>query len=249
MRRLVFAGLFMALLPAAPAPAEELVADLSDHLVEITMGFEGAELLLFGAIEGKGDVVVLVHGPAEQLTVRRKEQVGPIWMNRGQMQFTDIPAFYRVMSSRPLGDWLPKALSERQQIGVEHIRLRLAGTAQAAVETPESKLFRAALIRRKQAVGHYGEEAGEVKLLSERLFRTDVSFPTNVPVGNYTVEVFLIHDGMVVSAQTTPLYIKKTGVLAEIFQFAHNYAAAYGVLAIIFAVLAGLGANAIFRKV
>ena len=60
---------------------------------------------------------------------------------------------------------------------------------------------------------------------------------------------FLIKDGEVVSAQTTPLYIKKTGVLAEIFFFAHDYAAIYGVLAIIFAVLAGLGANAIFRKV
>ena len=249
MKRLFYASLFLAFLPAAPAPAPaaELVADLSDHLVEITMGFEGAELLLFGAIEGEGDVVVLVHGPVEILTVRRKERIGPIWMNRDEMAFAPVPAFYRVMSTRPLGDWLPLAVSKRQQIGVEH--LRLAPVGEHVAESAESKKFRAALIRRKQAVGHYGEEPGEVKLLSERLFRTDVSFPTNVPVGNYTVEVFLIKDGVVVSAQTTPLYIKKTGILAEIFQFAHNYAAAYGILAIIFAVLAGLGANAVFRKV
>lgn len=249
MKRLVFAGLFLAFLPAAPAPAPaaELVADLSDHLVEITMGFEGAELLLFGAIESEGDVVVLVHGPAEILNVRRKERIGPIWMNRDEMAFAPVPAFYRVMSTRPLGDWLPQAVRERQQIGVENLRLAPAGSH--VTESAESKKFRAALIRRKQAVGHYGEEPGEVKLLSEQLFRTDVSFPTNVPVGNYTVEVFLIKDGVVVSAQTTPLYIKKTGILAEIFLFAHNQAAAYGILAIIFAVLAGLGANAVFRKV
>ena len=88
-----------------------------------------------------------------------------------------------------------------------------------------------------------------MKMLSQRLFRTDVAFPTNVPVGKYTVEVFLIQDGKVVSAETIPLYISKTGVLAEIFFFAHDYAAIYGILAIIFAVLAGLGANAVFRKV
>ena len=99
------------------------------------------------------------------------------------------------------------------------------------------------------ALGHYSVDFGEVKMLSPRLFRTDVAFPTTVPVGNYTVEVFLVKDGAVVGAQKTPLYITKTGVLAEIFLFARDYAAIYGILAVIFAVLAGLGANAAFRKV
>lgn len=230
----------------APANADELVADLSDHLVEITMGFEGAELLLFGAVEGDGDVVVLVHGPKEDLTVRRKDKVGPIWMNRSQMAYKSIPAFYNVMATRPPGDWLPEAARERHRIGVEHLAL---ATTDHKATVARAKEFREALIRRKQALGHYSKGFGEVRMLSPRLFRTDVKFPTNVPVGNYTVEVFLFEDGEVVSAQTTPLYIKKTGILAEIFSFAHNYAAIYGVMAIVFAVLAGLGANAVFRKV
>ena len=58
----------------------------------------------------------------------------------------------------------------------------------------------------------------------------------------------VVQGGTVVSAQTIPVPISKTGVLAEIFSFAHDYSAAYGILAIIFAVLAGLGANAVFRK-
>jgi len=88
-----------------------------------------------------------------------------------------------------------------------------------------------------------------VKMLSSRLFRTDVMFPTNVPTGTYTVEVLLVQDGAVISAQSTPLYVSKIGVLAEVFSFAHDYAAFYGIFAIVFAVLAGLGANAAFRKV
>lgn len=247
MKRFLLLAVLMILPALRPAMAEELVADLSDHLVEITMGFEGAELLLFGAVEGQGDVVVLVHGPAEQLTVRRKDMVGPIWMNRAEMAYHDIPAFYSVMATRAPGDWLPQATRERHQIGPEHLHLATDGHDGQA--DGEAKAFREALIRRKQALGHYGTGFGEVKMLSNRLFRTDVAFPTNVPVGNYTVEVFLIKDGEVVSAQQTPLYIKKTGALAEIFFFAHDYAALYGILAIVFAVLAGLGANAVFRKV
>lgn len=246
MKRFLLAVLILVSLRPAAAAAEELVADLSDHLIEITMGFEGAELLLFGAVEGEGDVVVLVHGPMEDLTVRRKDKLGPIWMNRGEMDYAGIPAFYNVMATKPPGDWLPEATRERHQIGTDHLRLAQSGRNSANADV---RAFREALIRRKQALGHYSIGFGEVKMLSPRLFRTDVTFPTNVPVGNYTVEVFLFKDGEAVSAQTTPLYIKKTGVLAEIFFFAHDYAAVYGILAIIFAVLAGLGANAVFRKV
>jgi len=248
MRRFLLVNLFVAFF-SAPASAEALVADLSDHLIQVTMGFEGAELLLFGSVEGEGDVVVVVHGPREDITVRRKDRVGGIWMNRAEMTFVNVPAFYNVMASRPPGPWLHEAVRVRQQIGLDELRLPLSPDDAKYVGTAEAKGFRAALIRRKQALGHYSEGFGEVKMLSRRLFRTDVSFPTNVPVGNYTVEVFLVHNGEVVGAQTTPLYIKKTGVLAEIFSFAHNQAAAYGVLAIVLAVLAGLGANAAFRRV
>ncbi len=248
MKRLLATLVFM-LGAAAAAEAQPLVADLSEHLVKITMGFEGAELLLFGAVEGDGEVVVLVHGPLETLTVRRKARTAGIWMNWDAMTFEDIPAFYQVMATSEPGDWLTDAVRERHQIGVDHLELPLVRDPRRDVAPAAAAAFREALIRRKQELGHYGVEVGSVKMLSARLFRTDVLFPTNVPTGAYTVEVLLVQDGEVISAQSTPLYVSKIGVLAEIFGFAHNYAALYGILAIVLAVLAGLGANAAFRKV
>jgi uncharacterized protein (TIGR02186 family) len=249
MKRLLAA--FALMLGTAPAMAAEqpLVADLSEHLVKITMGFEGAELLLFGAVEGEGNVVVLVHGPPETLTVRRKARTAGIWMNRDEMTFEEVPAFYQVMATAPPGDWLPDAVRERHQIGVGHLELPLTQDTAREAEFAAATTFREALIRRKQELGHYAVGVGSVKMLSARLFRSEVPFPTNVPTGTYSVEVLLVQDGEVISAQSTPLYVSKIGVLAEIFGFAHDYAAFYGVLAILFAVLAGLGANAVFRKV
>ena len=49
--------------------------------------------------------------------------------------------------------------------------------------------------------------------------------------------------------QTTPLRVSKIGVGAYVFRFAHTNSAAYGVFAIVIAVLAGWLAAAIFRKV
>ena len=45
------------------APAEGLVADLTSHLIAITTGFTGASVVLFGATDGPGDVIVAVRGP------------------------------------------------------------------------------------------------------------------------------------------------------------------------------------------
>ena len=62
-------------LPIGQARAQALVADLSDHFIAITTGFVGADVLLFGAIEGDGDVVVVLRGPSGKEVVRRKGRV------------------------------------------------------------------------------------------------------------------------------------------------------------------------------
>ena len=60
-----------AALALGPVPgglhAQGLVADASRHLVAITTGFVGTKVLLFGATEGEGDVIIVVRGPARPL--------------------------------------------------------------------------------------------------------------------------------------------------------------------------------------
>jgi hypothetical protein len=56
------------------ARAEALVVDLSNHLVAITTGFTGTNVLLFGAVQSEGDVIVTVKGPDQDMVVRRKER-------------------------------------------------------------------------------------------------------------------------------------------------------------------------------
>jgi len=236
-------GLF--LLIAAPSHAEPLVADLSESVVRITTGFTGTKVLLFGAKEGDGRVVVIVEGPRHPLTVRRKNRVAGIWVNRAEVRFNDVPSFYHVLSSEPLEQWLPLRTRDLYQIGVEYLKLdpeEDVGPAQAAH-------FRDALIRNMQRIGRYGVLEGKVTVLGGQLFRADLYLPANLPTGFYSVEVMLVKDGDVKTIQSTPLLVTKAGIGAEVFDLAYSYPALYGVLAIVIAVLAGLGANAIFRKV
>lgn len=241
--RLALAG-FLAAAAAAPARAQPLIADLSSHLIAITTGFSGTEVLLYGATEGEGDVAVVLRGPEATTIVRRKRQIAGIWINRNQLTFGGAPAFYRVASSRPLEEIASPALRARHQLGVEFLRL----APNRPGSTEDVAAFRDGLVRNKVRQGLYALEAGRVSFLGARLFRTRVEFPSDVPTGSYTVEVLLIKGGQVVAAQTTPLFVSKIGVGADLFEFAHRYAAIYGVFAALIAVLAGWGAGTLFRK-
>ena len=71
---------------AQKAHANVLVADLSKDQIRVASNFTGEKILLFGAIEGTGpsgasDVVVVVRGPSENFTLRRKKRVAGIWVN------------------------------------------------------------------------------------------------------------------------------------------------------------------------
>ena len=63
--RLIYAMLAVGLAMQTAGPvdaAEPLIVDLSSDEVAITTGFAGAKLLLFGAKDPGGDVVVVIRG-------------------------------------------------------------------------------------------------------------------------------------------------------------------------------------------
>jgi uncharacterized protein (TIGR02186 family) len=234
----------VALLFWAPAAqAESLVADLTSHLIAITTGFTGASVVLFGATDGPGDVVVAVRGPEREITVRRKDRIAGIWVNTQAMTFANAPSFYAVATSRPIEEILSPAVAAFYRLGVANLKL--------AAETPAPSsvvdAFRAALERTQQQAGLFVSLMGKVDFLGERLFRTTIAFPANVPTGTYLVEVFLVRDRDVVSGQTTPLVVSKVGVDAAVFEFSGRQPGFYGAIAVLTAVVAGWLASLRFR--
>jgi len=227
---------------AALAPADApLVTDLSAHLIAITSSFTGTELLLFGAIDEPGDIVVVVRGPSGSTVVRRKDAVAGIWLNRRSLRFDGVPSYYAVSSTRPLEDIASPALLNRLQIGAESLRFR------AATDQEEPQQYRAAVLRLKEQSGLYREELGVV-FLGPKLFRAEISFPATVAVGTYRAEVYLIRDDRVIAAQSTPLFVDKQGLEQEVFDYSRREPAVYGFIAVLLAVAAGWLAALLFRR-
>ncbi|MBV6634165.1 MAG: TIGR02186 family protein [Alphaproteobacteria bacterium] len=237
--------LALMMLPLSQAKAQALSADLSDHLIAINTAFTGTELTLFGATDGEGDVAVVVEGPRATLTVRKKARVAGIWTNTESLRFNDVPTYYYAAATREPDNFLRQTPRQIHRIGLENLPLP---TEVNQLDNATERAFREALIEDRQAAGLYAAQIGNVTFNGSRLFRADIFFPANVPTGNYTVRVMLIRGGEVVAEVDTPLTIEKVGISADVFDFAHDYSAIFGLAAVLIAAAAGWFAAFMFRK-
>jgi len=231
------------ILLSAPAHGQPLVADLTNHLIAITTGFTGASVVLFGAIDGPGDVAVVVQGPDREITVRRKSRIAGIWVNSRKVMFANVPSFYFVAASRPLKEIISPATASFYRLGVTNLKMKPEGMTPTQVVDE----FVTALVRTQQRARLFPASVAKVSFIGERLFRTTIDFPSNVPTGTYLVQVFLVRDKDIVSGQTTPLVVSKVGLDADVFGFAGRQPALYGAIAVLTAMVAGWLASLPFR--
>lgn len=234
-----------AVLAAAPAAvAEPLVADLSDHRIEITSGFTGTEVLVFGVRDGAGDIVVALRGPAGPVVVRRKQRRFGVWLNSHEVAFARAPGYYAVASSRPLDEIAPPALLSGLDIGFADS----LGRAAASPGAGPVAAFREALVRIMESEGRYREAPSGVGFVDGRLFRAAFALPADVPVGRYRADVLLVADGALAARRTETLHIGKSGFGAAMSGFARSQPLAYGLVAAIVALMAGWTTGMVFRR-
>ncbi|PHS79004.1 MAG: hypothetical protein COB59_04130 [Rhodospirillaceae bacterium] len=237
----------MSVSAVTPALAMVLDVDLSKPDVRLNVSFKGAELLLFGAKDTAGDVVVVVRGPQQNQSVRLREKIAGVWVSTDEVVFGNAPAFYALASSRPIYEILPAAVMESERIGTDHLDLLIKEKPDGASQQTIQE-FTDGLVRIMVKKDLYTNEARVIELIGKQLFRTDLWFPANVSVGEYTVNTYLVADGVIRSKKTSHIQVHKVGIEARIYNFAHEQALIYGILAVIIAVISGWTANAIFKK-
>ena len=87
-----------------------------------------------------------------------------------------------------------------------------------------------------------------VEKIENKLFQTRVFFPAESIPGEYLVNVYQIKNNVILYKKEKIITLKKSGIWSQIYDFAHKNAAAYGLFAIIFAILSGFLAATLFRR-
>jgi len=235
--------LFFPLEARAQSP-RLLTVDLAQKRIDITTGFHGAELSVYGVKKDKGDIAVVIQGPSQSMVVRRKSRVLGVWMNSSSFQFDNVPVYYDLALSRPENIIAPYETRHRYDIGIDSLSFEPRDDRDDAV----TDTFREALVRNRQGQKLFPVEPGKVVFLEENFFHADFYLPSNVPTGIYTVHTYLIRDGEVADRVSTELKVAQTGVSANIYVFAVNNGLAYGLVSVLLALFFGWGAQMILRR-
>jgi len=238
------------LLVAASKPV--LVPDVSSREVEIRYSFSGAQLLLFGAIaypDGRApahqpDVAVVLRGPVQPILVREKQRILHIWMNADSNRFRSAPSFYAVASSRPIADLMNERTAAIYEMGLQNLQLSPGGGALPEKE----RRFEAGLLNLRKRQGLYAEEPRGVEITDGVLYRATITIPSDVPIGTYTAETFLVDRGRVLAAATRDIHIDKSGFERFIAVAARRQSFLYGLTCVLLSLGLGWAAAALFRR-
>ena len=246
----------LAVLLAAPfligAEKPVLVPDISAREVQIRYSFSGAQLLLFGAIIYPGgraptepaDIAVVLRGPVQPILVREKQKIAGIWMNADSNRFRSAPSFYAVASSRPVEKLVDERTAAIYELGLKNLQLSPGGGALPDKE----RRFEAGLLDLRSRSGLYSENPHGVEITDRVLYRAAITIPSQVPVGTYTAETFLIDRGKVIAAATRDIQIDKSGFERFVAVAARRHALLYGLTAMIMSLVLGWAAAAAFRR-
>jgi uncharacterized protein (TIGR02186 family) len=234
--------------PVARAPAQEppLVADISDREIEVSTGFTGADLLVFGATDapigpGGDEILVVVRGPTRPVVVRRKVRVlGFMWVNGPSARFSDVPGFYAIAGTRPAWQLLPEGERQENRLGLDALPLVSTGA-----RNPQ---FRAALLELEKGSGLWLEHAATVEIGANRLFHVRVPLPAAVPTGDYRVEVLLVRSRSIHARQEMEFRVDRVGAADRIATVAQAQPLVYGAVCVLLAAFAGWFGSVLFRR-
>jgi uncharacterized protein (TIGR02186 family) len=242
-----------AVAPLLMAQAEpKLVPDISARSIEIRYSFSGAQLLLFGAILYPGgriprrpaDVIVVLKGPVEPILVREKQKIAGIWMNADSNRFRSAPSFYAVASSAPVRQLVDERTAAIYELGLQDLQLSPGGGALPDKE----RRFEAGLLGLMGREGLYAEHPHGVEISQGVLYRARIGIPSQVPVGTYTAETFLVSDGKVIAAATKEIEIGKSGFERFVALAARQHGFLYGLAAVILSLGLGWAAAMAFQR-
>ena len=222
-----------------------LTVDLAQESVDITTGFGGAHLSLFGEKKDSGEVAVFIKGPISDALVRKKGRVGGIWMNNASLKFEDVPQFYDFALSDAEDEILNPETRKAAGIGFDALKFEPVDNK---LEEDERNAFQQALVRNRQESKLFPADAKDIVFLSDTFFKTEFYIPSNVPMGKYIIETFLIQDEKVADRHVTNVTVGQVGFSSNVFQFANSYSLAYALIIVMLAVVAGWLSNAVRRN-
>jgi len=242
--RLLMLGLFLVTSAGAGDASSEI--QVWPDVVQIGAFFSGLEVKVTGKIPSGAQAVVEITGPAAAERLMRKGRRGGLWMNVGEVEVQGAPSLYLAASTTPP---LLKAPPKAATWGYPALKqqVRFAGS----VEQGEREMFLNQFFQLKESEEVYAIFPGDLKVKGgsgdSQVVTGTFPLPTTVKPGPYRVCLTMVQGGQVSATHGCDLKVVMVGFPSMLAGLAYEHGAAYGILAVIIAIVTGFAMGYLFK--
>ena len=223
----------------------EAYFDISEDNIKIETNFTGKEVIIFGILNDGQETIMTIKGPQKNAVIQKKERILGFWFNTKQITYNEIPSVFFIASSKNIEDILPASTIIKEELSFNYLLENKTSQrnfiSDVSLDNWKDNFVR--INKNKNLFKKYN-----VEKIDNKLFQTRIFFPAKSIPGEYKVNVYQIKNNLILNNKEKIITLKKSGVGSQIYNFAHNNAAAYGLFAIIFAIMSGFLAATLFRR-
>ena len=244
-KRKIKLTVFILLFLFSNAVVAEAYFDISENNIKIETNFIGKEVIIFGILNDDQETIMTIKGPEKNALIQKKERILGFWFNTKKITYNQIPSIFFIASSNEIEDILPTSTIIKEELSFDYL-LENKTSQRNFISDISLDTWKSNFVRIKKNKNLFKEY--EIENIDNKLFQTRIFFPAKSIPGEYKVNVYQIKDNLILNNKEKVITLKKSGIGNQIYNFAHKNAAAYGLFAIIFAVLSGFLAATLFRR-
>ena len=223
----------------------EAYFDISENNIKIETNFIGKEVIIFGILNDDQETIMTIKGPEKNALIQKKERILGFWFNTKKITYNQIPSIFFIASSNEIEEILPTSTIIKEELSFDYL-LENKTSQRNFISDISLDTWKSNFVRIKKNKNLFKEY--EIENIDNKLFQTRIFFPAKSIPGEYKVNIYQIKDNLILNNKEKVITLKKSGIGNQIYNFAHKNAAAYGLFAIIFAVLSGFLAATLFRR-
>ena len=190
-------------------------------------------------------------GVTKDEVFNKKARVGPIWINVDKVHVTGPPSLFLRFSSEDVHTFLDRQTIDAYALDELSIRNRMHIRTEHGLRDPEAlKVIGDDYLDLKKKDGSYRRIADRVHVTEsgngEEHYSLEFGWPKLALPGSYQVEVYACRDGRIVGQSGSCSAIGRGRASRHSWRMPReNHAYGYGILAVILAVIAGFGIDAL----
>lgn len=231
--------LILVMLFPVPVVADQLAVEVAKEQIDVTVGFDGSSVELFGNRRDKdSDVLIVIQGPKKDITIWEKKRVMGTWVNRYFVTYYDMPVYYHYASSLS-GKVTDNVDMIMRHNGVGHDSLFSSLRIKKSESLKGTQKFEQDLLKKKQEHGVYFSKPADIKFINDHFFRVRFEIPASAQTGEYVIRSLLIKEGQIITEHKTKLWVKQVGINAFLNHAATQHSFAYAFACIFLALFFG----------